>query len=443
MNSKLILIIYYQQIKPFNKLKPLRNTVKSFIECFKKFSNHIVFYHNACLVLPENFKKIKWDLVVFHTTFLITRYNQFLFKELTSKLSFFKNKNFLKVAIPQDEGGGGEFLCKFLKNFRVTVVFTQLYEDKDIKIVYKDLVSSINFEKVLSGYTDNTEIKKFSNFSKNKSNDFIYRTFSAKSRNGSLGYKKILLGEFFLKQLKKNKFKYDISVNVKDTLFSTKWIKSVSNAKYTIGVEGGSSLYDPVYRLRDKCLEYEKKYPMSSFQQIEKNCFKGLDKKISGAVITPRMFEAAMAKTCMLLVEGKYNGILIKNVHYIPIKNDLSNIQDILKKLNEESRKKITERCYKDLIISQKYSYENFTKSFFKKLKLDNLNKKKRFNFLSYYSFVFFKLQNVYCTFSYLLFKSKLLKKSLEIKKNIINFLVSIKWYSIKKLNLLKTIFKK
>ena len=155
------------------------------------------------------------------------------------------------------------------------------------------------------------------------------------------------------------------------------------------------------------------------------------------------MFEAAMGKTCMILVEGKYNDILKKNIHYIPIKNNLSNIPDILETLNEESRKKITERCYKDLIISQKYSYENFTKSFFKKLKLDNLNKKKRFNFLSYYSFVFFKLQNVYCTFSYLLFKNKLLKKSLEIKKKIINFLVSIKWYSIKKLNLLKTIFKK
>ena len=36
----------------------------------------------------------------------------------------------------------------------------------------------------------------------------------------------------------------------------------MANSKYTLGIEGGSSLYDPEYKFKDKCLEYEKKILM-------------------------------------------------------------------------------------------------------------------------------------------------------------------------------------
>ena len=118
-----------------------------------------------------------------------------------------------------------------------------------------------------------------------------------------------------------------------------------------------------------------KKNPNASFKEIEAKCFKDKDNLISCAVITPRMFEAAMARTCLILKEGNYNNILKKcSLH--TYKKDYSNIDNIIKNLNDKERKKITERCHRDLIKSGNYTYERFVINFFKEISQNHLQTK-------------------------------------------------------------------
>ena len=83
------------------------------------------------------------------------------------------------------------------------------------------------------------------------------------------------------------------------------------------------------------------------------------------AQISPRCFEAAMLKVPMILVEGDYSGILRKNEHYIELKKDLSNIEEVCKNLsNIAYLEKISKIAYQDLISSGIYSYAKFIEKF-------------------------------------------------------------------------------
>jgi hypothetical protein len=80
--------------------------------------------------------------------------------------------------------------------------------------------------------------------------------------------------------------------------------------------------------------------------------------------ISPRMFEAIALKTALVLFEGKYSGVLRPGEHYIPLKKDFSNVEDVLRQLDDVSGlEEITERAYNDIVRSGRYSYRTFVAS--------------------------------------------------------------------------------
>ena len=85
-----------------------------------------------------------------------------------------------------------------------------------------------------------------------------------------------------------------------------------------------------------------------------------------------------------ILVEGSYNGILKPNVHYIELKQNFSNIDEVLSSLNDEARRsKIAEDAYVDIVLSNKYTYRNMIQDIVKKvnLKSEGTSKQWKMNF--------------------------------------------------------------
>jgi hypothetical protein len=63
-------------------------------------------------------------------------------------------------------------------------------------------------------------------------------------------------------------------------------------------------------------------------------------------------------------VEGDYNGILAPGMHYIQLKRDFSNIDQVMHEIRQDrSRNQITERAYQDIVASGKYTYRHFVDS--------------------------------------------------------------------------------
>ena len=72
-----------------------------------------------------------------------------------------------------------------------------------------------------------------------------------------------------------------------------------------------------------------------------------------------------MTKTCQILTEGFYSGVIEADKHYIPIKTDFSNYREVLDKFRDEQfRAQIIENAYNDLCLSNRWIYATFVAEF-------------------------------------------------------------------------------
>jgi hypothetical protein len=102
-------------------------------------------------------------------------------------------------------------------------------------------------------------------------------------------------------------------------------------------------------------------HPEASIDEVEGTCFAGKEGEINLLTVGPRHFEAAMTKTCQILLEGDYAGILKPGIHYIELKSDYSNLKEVIGKVQDDrNRNKVVEKAYEDLVLSGKYSYRVF-----------------------------------------------------------------------------------
>ena len=107
------------------------------------------------------------------------------------------------------------------------------------------------------------------------------------------------------------------------------------------------------------------------------------DGKLQIQVISPRCFEAAALKTVMVLYPGTYSDILIKDKHYIELKKDFSNFNQVHEKLKDiDFLNKISLQAKKDLVDSGKYTYAKFIEKF--EDLIEQTQKEKKYEIKSY-----------------------------------------------------------
>jgi hypothetical protein len=81
--------------------------------------------------------------------------------------------------------------------------------------------------------------------------------------------------------------------------------------------------------------------------------------------VSPRVFEAAATGTCQILYEGKYSGVVAPGVHYLPLRKDFANFDEIMRLYRDEGvRREMVQRAERDLIASGTYSYRRFIERF-------------------------------------------------------------------------------
>jgi hypothetical protein len=77
--------------------------------------------------------------------------------------------------------------------------------------------------------------------------------------------------------------------------------------------------------------------------------------------ISPRHLEACATRTCQVLVEGEYNGVLIAGRHYLELKRDFRNLEELLGTIKEDRlREQIVANAYRDVVESGKYTYRAY-----------------------------------------------------------------------------------
>jgi hypothetical protein len=343
-----------------------------------------VFYLNLALLnAPRYIKRIKFDLIVFDTIFITNHWDRSKFKKLMEKARFVKDMNAVKIVLPQDEFINTDLLCDFINEFDVNYVFSVAPEKEWLNIYHKVNFEKVKFFNVLTGYLDEKAIERISRLSREairRNIDIGYRVSAPPLPwFGSHGYLKQRVAEVFLEKAKGSSIVTDISMSQKDSFLGDDWYRFLLRCKYTIGAEGGTSILDRNGDIKRKTEFYLRNHPSADFQELEKNCFPDMDNKFKLFAISPRHLEACLTKTCQVLINGEYNGILKSGVHYIGLKKNFSNIDEVIDAVVcDKKRDEITKNAYSDIVTSGKYTYRSFVDFIIKKSLSDNSKTEER-----------------------------------------------------------------
>lgn len=360
MGRKLNILVIYVMNK-----YPMRATLWDQLYCFRHYSEHNCFYLNLSVRnVPWYLKKIKFDVIVFGTIFLANRAQAEWFDPMLEKARALKELDAVKIAFPQDEHNKTGVLMDFLEEFKVDVVFSVGPESEWPKLYDRIDSRKIRFFNVLTGYLNDATVSRIDKLAEAKQErdiDIGYRTWLAGPWLGRHGLLRQKIADLFLNHTPARKLRTDISTRSEDTLWGDDWYKFLLRCKYTISVEGGSSVPDRDGTLRERVEAYQRLHPQADFAEIERACFPGLDGTIRYVALSPRHLECCATRTCQILVEGEYNGILQPGRHYIELKSDFSNIEEVLDTMEREDiRQEITERAYREIVAGGQYTYQSF-----------------------------------------------------------------------------------
>jgi hypothetical protein len=275
-----------------------------------------------------------------------------------------KNLDAVKIAFPQDEHSHTNVLMDFLEEFGVDVVFSVGPQSEWPKLYDRVDFQRVKFFSVLTGYLDDATVERIKKLEQNAPARDIgigYRTWLPGPWLGRHGLLRQKIAEVFEQVAPAQGLTTDISTRNEDTLWGDDWYRFLLRCKFTISVEGGSSVPDKDGTLKERIEAYLLQHPGANFAEIEQACFPGLDGTIEYVALSPRHLESCATRTCQVLVEGHYNGILKPGRHYLEVKRDFSNVEEVLRDMqSDDVRSRITAHAYDDIVASGQHTYRKF-----------------------------------------------------------------------------------
>ncbi len=276
------------------------------------------------------------------------------FKEVAQRAQY-------RVAIVQDDFWAHLELDDWIADWNIDRVLTPI--ESNLETLYPKSIQKTEFKTVLTGYAPNSKDCGERTPLSVRGIDLGQRVRHMSPSLGFYAEKKALQAINFGSLAEKKGFIVDVSADPNHALLGNQWIRFLSNSKFTVSMKGGASLADPRGMIHHKVNRYLARNPEAVFEEVESSCFPGLDGKHVYSAISPRLFEAAAAGTCQVLQEDDYLGVLKPWVHYLPLKADLSNSQEILEAMkNLQECQKIADNCFETLISSNEFTHSNLNR---------------------------------------------------------------------------------
>ena len=363
VHTKNILVLYYTR-----GVWPLRDTISTHLYCWRKYGRHRAYYVNVAFGYPERLLRgISVDVVILHTIYLSMRWSPQIFEQYTAMCRSVAEMRCTKIAIPQDEFIHTDMLDTYLDTVGVDHVLTCADPDQWPTIYPRMTAKGASFRTVLTGYLDEDTVARVDKLMRNhpeRTIDIGYRAWRAQYWLGEHGMLKVWIADALGKAAGRAALTTDISLRDEDVLNGDDWFRFLMRCRTTPGVEGGASICDANGEIKQKVEAYLEQHPNATFEETRAACFADRDGGFRLACLSPRHLEACLTRTCQVLVRGNYNGHLQADRHYIPLERDLSNIDEVVRKVSDRQLVEEVARCaYEEVVKNPAVSYRYFVRT--------------------------------------------------------------------------------
>jgi len=272
----------------------------------------------------------------------------------------------LKMLFIQDEYDFTHTARDWIKDLGIHVVFTCV-PDEFVDVVYsKARLPHVEFIQTLTGFVP-LQAEKTLNAKPHHLRKYVigYRGRALPYWYGLLGHEKLMIGKKMREICESRNIKVNIEWEDSKRIYGDGWYQFLEDCKATLGTESGSNVFDFDGSLSRNIQEALRKNPGLSFEEAWETYLKNHEGKLTMNQLSPKIFEAIACRTALILFEGRYSGVVKPDIHFIPLKKDFSNIDDVLAKIQDHNYlNEITSRAYNDIIKSGEYSYRRFIQDF-------------------------------------------------------------------------------
>jgi hypothetical protein len=353
-----VLVLYH---RPTHAGYKDASTVREHIHSFKRYSRHPVWELNTDYGFPPALEAARPGAVILHYSI----FGSGEYRMDDRFLAWLRDRSdALKVAFFQDE----YYFCQkrfgFVNDYDVDLVFTHVSPEY-IPQVWGRYTPRARALFNIPGYVDDGMLaaaRRFALPDEQRDIDVGYRGRPLPAHMGAGSQEKRFIGERFKELAAGTGLRLDIETSIESRIYDDAWYRFLGRSRVTLGVESGVSFID----LEDEChAEYlrllAERGSEPTLEELQSGALGRWDGTIPYRTLGPRHLEAAAFRVCQVLFEGDYSGALEPMVHYIPLKKDFSNFDEVLAAIRDaDLRRQIVDRAHADLIASGRFSYAQF-----------------------------------------------------------------------------------
>ena len=340
------------------------NMVREHLESFSLYSDHCISYAAATI---SNFDPPTMvDLTLFDVLIIHYSVRLCLNQLLPVYARAVEHFGGLRVLFIQDEYDNTEIERQWIARLGIDIVFTCVPQRFIHHVYPPDKFPKVEFINVLTGYVP-LHFEDFVPKPLSQRKYVIgYRGRPPLSRYGDLGLEKSLIGQRMREACDERGIPVSIEWENDKRIYGPAWYQFLQDCRATLGTESGSNVFDEdgrIQRTVDRALAND---PSLTYQALYAKYVAQHESRIRMNQVSPRIFEAIALRTALVLFEGEYSGIIKPDIHYIPLRKDFSNVDDVLSRLvDDEYLEKMIGQAYADIIESRDYTYQRFVEMVF------------------------------------------------------------------------------
>jgi hypothetical protein len=345
------LLIYHRPVAPWIRDA---STVMEHVGAFGQHSRHRFWTVNTDLGFPSGLEELEFRAILIHyCVFGMGEY-----RLSPAWLDYLDRTSAYKIAFFQDECTRCQRRFRFLNEHSIDCVYTCL-EPSEFAKVYGRYTNVGTLVSNVPGYVPDhlPEIgRRFTIPDAQRTVDVGYRGRPLPAYLGRGAMEKHEIGVRFAELARDSGLRLDVATGEADRLYGDNWYRFMAKCRCVLGVESGVSAFD----LEDEVFEeYSERLRQGEPVGLEDlSTLARWEDVVYYRTVSPRHFEAAALRVCQVLFEGRYSGALEPMVHYVPLKKDFSNLDEVVERIRDpELRRELTDNAYRDLIASGHWSY--------------------------------------------------------------------------------------
>ena len=339
------------------------NTLKEHLESFGTYSCHHVHYAPATGTARCEMDLSLFDVLVVHYSIRVNLPSYHTSASYTEAIREFKG---LKVLFIQDEYDTTGTAWQWIRDMGVHVVYTCVPHDY-VRVAYPpEQLPRVELVENLTGCVP-IEMEHRTRTKPMDQRTYVlgYRGRRLPYWYGKLGREKLMIGVDMRRICDERGIRCNIEWEHEHRIYGPAWYDFIEDCRAVLGTESGANIFDfdgTLSRDVSRALEEE---PDMTFEEAFERFLRDHEGNVVMNQVSPKVFEAVALRTALVLFEGGYSGVVRPEEHFIPLKKDYSNVDDVLARLEDiDYLHELTARAYRDIIESGRYSYRAFIRDF-------------------------------------------------------------------------------